>query len=625
MKTLLQYLLKLLLFWLAIFFLNRIIFYCAVISLLNGIPFILILRSFYHGLRLDLSMIGYFTAIPLLLFFFYFIIRKKMILYTIDGLNYLFIILYNLTAFGEVCLYREWKAKLNMQALAHFTNPSEVFRSASLGLTVLFFSLTIIFTFLYIKFYNRKISFQRFPLLISEPVVTILWKSVAFLLSILAFSILSIRGGLQAIPIESSDSYFCDQPIVNDAAVNPFWNLAYNMMDYQKHFKENPYKDFTQAEADSITRSLYKVDKDSTVFFLNTKRPNIVFILLESWSAYCVKSFGGDDFAPFLDSLSKQGIWFTKFYPAGYTSDQGIPAVLSGYPSVSHISIISQSTKSVLLPCIDQDLKKYGYQSGFIFGGDLNYGNLRSYIFNKKFDVVKEERDIDSDLPRGKLGIQDEYMAEEYVKTINNAKQPFVYTWFTLSSHMPYDFPGEKKQLVKTENEYVNSVTYTDKALRKFFSMAKKQSWYSNTLFVVVADHSHAGHKEFSTYDAEYHRIPMVFFGDVIKPEYKGKEIKEVHSQLDITPTLLKQMELNEEAKQYVWSNNMFDPYSRSFAFYCIYDGAGFITNKGFVGYQHNLKELIFNTTGKDTALADSLTKYGKAFQQAVYEDYRLK
>ena len=36
--------------------------------------------------------------------------------------------------------------------------------------------------------------------------------------------------------------------------------------------------------------------------------------------------------------------------------------------------------------------------------------------------------------------------------------------------------------------------------------------------------------------------------------------------------------------------------YSKPFAFYCSYGGAGFITDKGFVGYQHGVKDLIFNT-----------------------------
>ena len=625
MKTIVRQALLLILFWFCIFFVNRIVFYCCVTPLLQDVPFSLILLSFYHSMRLDMSMIGYLILLPVFLSALYFLFKRKVFLAAADVLTFVFIVLYNMAAFGEACLYREWKTKLNMQALEHFINPSEVFKSASLGLTLLFFSLTVVFSWLYIRVYRRKISFHKFIYAVPMPTLKLLVYAFFLLLSGAAVSIISIRGGLQQIPIQSSDSFFCTTPIINDAAVNPLWNIAFSMMEYEMHNKENPYKDFPQEEADRITRSLFAVAKDTTVHFLNTDKPNVVFILLESWSANCIKSFGGDNYAPFMDSLSRQGLLFSKLYPAGYVSDQGIPAVLSGYPGMSRIAVINQNSKSVPLPCINQDLEKHGYQSGFVFGGDLNYGNIRSYLFNKKFNVIKEERDFESSIPRGKLGIQDYDMANQYIKLLNAAKAPFVYTWFTLSSHMPYDFPGEKKPLESIENEYTNSIVYSDGALKHFFAEAKKQSWYANTLFVLVADHSHASHKNYSVYEADYHRIPLVFFGEVIKPEFRGKNIENVYSQLDITYSLLKQMNLQEESKQYVWSKDMFNPYTKSFAYYCSFAGAGFITNEGFVGYQHQLKDLVFNTLEGNKPLSDSLLMYGKAFQQSVYEDYRLK
>ena len=570
-------------------------------------------------------MIGYLIVLPIFLFFIYGLFQKKFIIRLIDGLNYFFIALYSTTAVGEMCLYREWKAKLNTQALEHFTNPSEVFKTASAGLTVVFFSLSLFIVFLSIRIYNRKISLKSSYPVPAAAFGKFRWKSFIFLIIGVAFSALSIRGGIQQIPIQSSDAFFCIQPIVNDAAVNPLWNIVYNIIDYENHFKENPYKDFDTEQANTIVKTLYHVDKDTTTLFLTTNRPNIVFIILESWSAYEIKSFGGDNFAPFTDSLSMEGIRFTKLYPAGYVSDQGIPAILSGYPCTSRISVINQSSKSAMLPCINQDLKKVGYESGFVFGGDLNYGNIRSYIYNKKFDVVKEERDFESAIPRGKLGIQDGYMADQYLNLINAAKPPFVYAWFTLSSHMPYDYPGEKKELTKQENDYVNSIGYADKALQHFFYEAKKQSWYKNTLFVLVADHSHGNQKDFSVFDPEYHRIPLLFFGDVIKQSFRGKNITDVYSQLDITATLLKQMQLDEASDHYLWSKNMFNPYTQPFAYYCSFSGGGFLMNDGFVGYQHDVKDLIFNSLGNKSTRADRLTQFGKAFQESVYEDYRLK
>ncbi len=577
-------------------------------------------------MRLDLSMLSYFIALPVILIFINSFVRKKLIVKIIDGLTYAFILLYTLTAIGEMCLYREWKAKLSIQALEHFLHPSEVFRTTSLGLSVVFFSLSITMCLILFKVYNKRISL-KYSNIVNYPEIygRFYWKSTSCFFVGLVFCALSVRGGWQEIPVQSSDAFFCMQPTVNDAAVNPLWNLVFNFVDYEDHFKENPYVDFDIKTADNIVSSLYQIKNDTTISFLTTKRPNIVYIILEGWSANEIKSYGGDNNAPFMDSLSRQGIRFTKLYPAAYVSDQGIPAVLSAYPSVSRISVINQSSKSAKLPCINQDLKKVGYQSGFVFGGDLNYGNIKSYIFNKMFDVVKEEPDIDKSLPRGNLGVQDSDMANEYLKYINAAKPPFVYAWFTLSTHMPYDYKGEKLKLTERENDYVNSITYADRALQHFFNEAKKQIWYNNTLFIIVSDHSHGSQKDLSEYNPEYHRIPLLFFGNVIEPAFRGRNIDKVYSQLDIANTVLHQMKLDSASKPYIWSKNMFNPYTKPFAFFCNYGGAGFVTDSGFVGYQHQVKELIIKSFSAGNKSADTLTAFGKAYQEAVYEDYRLK
>ncbi len=570
-------------------------------------------------------MLAYLCILPFLLTFLYHIFQQRVLAVSIDYINYALILLVTVTAVGESCLYREWSSKLSVQALQHFANPSEVVKSASFGLTFLFCALSITFTWLFIWLYRWKISFEKSLSTKHQPLKTVLWKGVLFL-GVGAFVLVAaLRGGLQSIPIQSSDPYFSTQPIVNDAAVNPLWNIMFSLFEYEKHFKQNPFTDYVQADAEKIIKKFYSIEKDTTNRFLTSSKPNIVFILLEGWSAQCVKAYGGENYAPFFDSLSMEGIRFTKFYPPAYTSDQGIPAVLSGYPSASRISIISQSAKSKKLPCINKSLKPYGYNSGFVFGGDLNYGNIRSYLFNEGFETIREDADFSATIPRGKLGIQDAYMAKEFLQITNKSKQPFVNVWFTLSTHMPYDYEGTKKKIVEQENDYVNSISYADNALKDFFSAAKKETWYKNTLFVIVSDHSHASQKGLSVYDSEYHRIPLLFFGEVIDTSFKGTKIDNACSQIDISYTLLKQLGLDEEAKQYRWSKNMFNPYTKNFAYFCSFNGGGAVFNEGSIGFQHGLDSLVTTHTDNNRILKDSLVQFGKAFQQVFFEDYRLK
>lgn len=626
-RSIITKLLRLLLFWFLLFLAGRILFYFCITPLLSSVPWNLIAQSFYKGLRLDWSMSGYFLLLPFIISSIYYFFRKHFLLRLIDWLNYVFLTVYTLTFVGESCLYREWKSKLSMQALEHFAHPAEVFRTTSAGLTMLFFSMSLSVMFLSIWIYNRKIAFKKMEDKGSDlKTVKRYLAGTIFFVILSGYSVISIRGGLQAIPIQNSDAYFSNYPVANDASVNPLWNLIYSMSDYMLFSKENPYITFSQADAEKITESLFEVKKDTTELFLSSARPNIVFIILESWSADCIRSFGGGDFAPFVDSLCMNSVYFTNMYSAGYVSDQGIPAVLSAYPTTSRVSIINQSSKSSKIPCINQDLKKYGYQSGFVFGGDLNYGNIKSYLFNKAFDVILEEKDMDPALVRGKLGIQDEQMAIEYLNVLNRAKQPFIYSWFTLSTHMPYDFSDEKKQLVDhKENYYINSIVYADNALKNFFDQAKKQPWFNNTLFVLVSDHSHDTHKEYNVYNPLFHRIPCIFYGNVIKPEYRGKEIKDVFSQVDILPTLLEQMGLKTERKQYVFGKNMFNPFTKRFAYNSSFSGAAFVLNSGYVGYQHGVKDPVVNTFADDRSKTDSVLNLGRAIERVIFEDYRLK
>jgi len=100
---------------------------------------------------------------------------------------------------------------------------------------------------------------------------------------------------------------------------------------------------------------------------------------------------------------------------------------------------------------------------------------------------IKEVSDFDGDIPRGKLGIYDKYMLDEQIVELNSEKQPFFSVLFTVSTHSPYDQPMEDVidwASNANQNGYLNSAYYTDKCLGEYFEKARKQSWYSNTLYI---------------------------------------------------------------------------------------------------------------------------------------------
>ena len=133
-----------------------------------------------------------------------------------------------------------------------------------------------------------------------------------------------------------------------------------------------------------------KKEGDSTIYVLNKKHPNIVFILLESWSADNVESLGGlKGITPNFKALEKDGLLFTNFYSNGWTSDQGMSSIFSSFPVFPYAAIINQADKSSKLPCLNKSLAN-NYHSSYFFGGQLTYGNIKGYLLSQGFDKVKD-------------------------------------------------------------------------------------------------------------------------------------------------------------------------------------------------------------------------------------------
>jgi phosphoglycerol transferase MdoB-like AlkP superfamily enzyme len=190
---------------------------------------------------------------------------------------------------------------------------------------------------------------------------------------------------------------------------------------------------------------------------------------------------------------------------------------------------------------------------------------------------------------------------------------------------MPYDYPTKtnwKSLPNDVEKQYTESVHYSDEQMGKFFSDAKKETWYQNTLFVVVSDHSHNTIKQHEPISPDHHHIPLLFLGGALKKEWEGKTWDKIVSQLDIPSTILHQ--LNLPSKEYVWSRNIFNPYTPSSAYYVVFGAAGYINEIGSAG-SHQRSKFILHSKNIDTIEAIKLNNKAMSFQQLIYEDLKAK
>ncbi|MBI3509354.1 MAG: sulfatase-like hydrolase/transferase [Bacteroidetes bacterium] len=599
-------------FWMFLFELMRMIFLLWNKEELAGIPFSKFITVFYHGFYVDTAMASYFIIPAFLFLSTSMFLQKEWPLKVNQYFSIAIIVICFIISFSELPIYDEWHTKLNYKAIWFMRDPKEVFHTASWTQLLLGIFTITLFTWLLWRMFKRVTHHKTIP--DRSP-----WWSAPVYFLVSAFLIFyGIRGGFQQIPVQVSDAYFTNNNFLNLTSVNSAFNLFSSCIE-NAHAGE-PYKFMNDAEMKKNFSEMNAVEKDTTIHVLTMERPNVVMVVLEGWSADAIKDCGGyDSITPYFHEMENDGILFTNLYASGSLSDQGMAAIFSAFPSQPKTSIITQPTKYNHLPCINKEFEKAGYHTSYMFGGQLSYGNIRAYMYFNDFENILEDKDFDPSLPRCRLGVADQYLFSRQIQELQNEPQPFFAGMFTLSTHAPFDFPGDEKlHWGGKEKGYINSILYSDDCIKNFIATAKKYPWYKNTLFIFVSDHSHNSPKNWAFNQPEYRHMPLLFFGDVIKPEFRGMKYDSVASQTDLASTLLHQLNMNADAFHY--SKNLFNPYTPHYAYYAFDEGFGLVKQNEF---------LVWDVNGRteyehylSAADHDVMLKQGKTFLQFLTEEY---
>jgi len=565
-------------------------------------------KIFLYGLRMDASFAAYICILP----FFLFLIQSVAVNFEVNKIirvyTYVLILIISFLIVADLELYNAWGFRMDATPLQYFKTPKEMGATISTApvfrLMIIFIFIAAIFIFIYRRYFDHFIRLRQKSFHILNVLVSIF---------LLAFLFIPIRGGIQKIPMNVSDAYFSEKIFADHAAINLPWNIMFSILN--KNDTQNPFEYFPIEKSKELVDSLYDTGPEKIPSIFAVNKPNIIIIILESFTAKWVGCLGGiPNVTPNLDSIAAHGLLFTNIYAAGDRSEKGQVAVLSGYPNQAINSIIKTPTKTRDLPSINQSLEKIGYHSSYTYGGELEFANIKSYLINIKMDQLKDKYSFPVSERTTSWGVHDQYVFDEFYKDIQNKKRPFFATLFTLSSHEPYDVP--MKPHFKGNDQttlFKNSVYYTDSIVGSFMNRLKKDSLWNNTIVVFVADHGHPlpGHDP-NDRPSKFH-IPLIFSGGALT--MKGK-VNTIGSQTDIATTILDQLHL--PTKRFEWGKDLLDSSGRSFAFYSFNNGFGFVTPKGTETMDNVSKRAIFKTPGFDT----SQIKYGKAYMEFSYQDY---
>jgi len=603
MKKNLLLFIKIYLLFVLIFVLQKPLFMMYYHDLYPNTSFLDYLSVIYHGLKLDASVSGYLTALPGLFLIVSLWVNPKLMKRIFIG-YYIFISgLISIIFVADFALYRYWGFRLDSTPLFYLKSPKDALASVSWWIVLAgLLSMILIGTFLFFLFYSFTLRekekqiqpIQKFPV----AVVLLLLTGILFI---------PIRGGLSVSTMNTGKVYFSNNMELNHAAVNPAFSLFESLTLEQNFNKQYRFMDASSAQKQFAGLMDKPVSKNIPGLF-TTQRPNVVFIVLESFMSRDLEILGGlPNVAVRMNALCKEGVLFTNFYANSFRTDRGLVSIMSGYPGQPTTSIMKYTHKCQSLPSIPKSLKNAGYNLEYYYGGDADFTNMRSYLVSMGFDKIVSDQDFPLEDRMTKWGAPDHIVFNRLASDLTlEQKEPFMKVFQTLSSHEPFEVPFHK-----LKDPYLNSVAYTDSCLGNFIDRLKRTKYWKNTIVVMVPDHAMHYPANVDNRSVERHEIPLLIIGGAVK---KPVSIDTYASQIDIAATLLSQ--LNIPHNDFMFSKNILNPNSPHFAYFTFLNGFGMLTPRNQYIFDYEFQKTFMNTGHKDENKLKA-----EAFLQTLYDD----
>ncbi len=519
------------------------IIFGSLLSLLIYISFFNTILNEYGG---ALPQIGIsFLAIKTVLFGLLLFLpkyRNKIRFWLFSFVLFLYVLLILQNAISEYFFWNEFGVKYNFIAVDYLVYTNEVIGNIMQSYPVIplftgLFIVAALVTYFIVK--RSKQFIEMIPTFTEKMKISGIYL-LLFGLSLLSIPFLSTK--------ENSQNIFSNELQAN--GIYKFYLAFMNSeLDYFKFYKTLPEKEAYAILNQQIpnTSGLTTLRKIKSAAAENHK--NVVLITIESYSAEFMKMYGSEkNLTPFLDDLATKSLVFTNLYAVGNRTVRGLEAVTLCVPPTAGESVVKRkdnkdkfSTASVF--------KKKGYAVKYMYGGDAFFDNMQDFFTGNGYEIVDKKTFQPNEITFQNIwGVCDEDMYNKAIKVMNEeAKEnkPFFNHIMTVSNHRPFTYPNDKIVIPGDAKSRDGGVKYTDYSMRKFFEMAKKQSWFTNTIFVIVADHcaSSAGKTELPL---DKYRIPaLIYSPNFIKPAHYTN----LMSQIDLMPTVFGLLNFNYQSK----------------------------------------------------------------------------
>ena len=518
------------------YFIARVLFYLYNAPLLKVDSLYDFFALSYHGLAFDTTTILYINSLFIILstlplksntqksfqkFLFFLYFSTNLIAYATNFIDFIYY-RYTFSRSTRASLDTLENEQNKMLLLFNFTlNYWHVF--------LLFIVSAVIWIALY-KRYNVKTNIPKINLKYFA-------VSTATFLILVTLAIGGIRGDFKKStrPINLLDA---SRYVTNSSQADVVLNTPFAII---RTWNTNTFKKInlvSQTEIDSLLVPIKQYQNNPR------SKPNIVIFILESFGREYSGAFNPntkipnyEGYTPFIDSLAQHSLIFTNAYANGWKSIHGMSSIIAGIPSFKDAFTSSPYPKQKMESLVST-LKSQGYDTSFFHGapngsmGFLGFGNILGY--DHYYGKTEYNNDDDFD---GVWGIWDEPFFQYFNTQLTKKKQPFMATLFSVSSHEPYKVPEKYEGKFPKGKVNINQcIGYTDFALKQFFAAAKKQDWFQNTIFVLVADHGNSVAYDEYLKEGMRNTVPILFY--LPNQKYVGVN-HDWAQQIDIYPTLL--------------------------------------------------------------------------------------
>lgn len=462
----------------------------------------------------------------------------------------------------DVGYYSYLKSRINSTVISFLGNPIISFEMVResypwLAITVLIIALAYVLN----KIFNTFIASHMAPPTFHR-VEKGTWLSG---LAVFLLMAIGIYGSVQAYPLRWSVAFNSPDTFISNLSLNPVLYISdtysFRKADYDVEAVKKYYPIVSQflgvdnPDVEKLNFVRTFAEKPELVH----SKPNVVYIVMESLGWYKT-GLGGSGVhpTPYIDSLAKESVLFTRFYTPTVATARSIFSAITSLPDTSKVKTSSRNPMIVNQHAIMGEFD--GYNRYYFLGGSANWGNIRG-IFNYNIPEIKIYEEGSYKSPRVDVwGISDLSLFNESIDYINEdlAKdgKPFFAFIQTSGFHRPYTIPaGESDFKTLTENDIseaevrkygfdslaeYNAMRLQDYSLGKFFEKAKKEGWYDNTIFLIHGDHSLSHNNalnvpEWSKSAANSYHVPFLIHApNRIEPKVDDR----IASEMDVMSTV---------------------------------------------------------------------------------------